>query len=419
MVYPFVLLSWIKKYYYLCGMEKQSVSFGALCVHEAADKRMNKSHILPIYASSSFEFETIQQGIDIFNGTDGGYVYSRYGNPTIETVAEKIAQLEAYGTPDAATAWGIMTASGMAAIATLMQSILQTGDKLLTQANLYGGTTMLFEQVLGRMGIQTVFADLRNTELVQAALEQDETIRAVYIETPANPTLACVDIAAVASICRAFDCLVVADNTFCTPYIQRPLALGADFVVHSTTKYLNGHGNSIAGIVIGTNPHYYMNVLSTMRLLGTNCNAFDAWLTNSGLKTLTLRMDKHADNALQLAHNLLNHPQVAQVNYAGLPSHPDYAIATRQMRTGGGMLSFELKGGMDAALRCMNRLKFCTLAPTLGDVDTLILHPATMSHRTIPVAVRQQQGITDGLIRVSVGIEPFADIWNDLEQAIG
>ena len=225
----------------------------------------------------------------------------------------------------------------------------------------------------------------------------------------------------MADLAHRYGALCAIDNTFATPVLQQPFALGVDYVIHSTTKYLNGHGNSIAGVVIGRDQETMRKgVWRAMKLIGTNCSPFEAWLTNNGLKTLSLRMERHCSNALKVAHFLEQHPAVERVNYPGLQSHPDYALATRQMRGGyGGMLSFELRGGLDAGIACMNRIQFCSLAPTLGDVDTLILHPASSSHLAVPKEIRLQNGITDGLVRVSVGIENVTDIVADLEQAIG
>ncbi|MBE2206197.1 MAG: aminotransferase class I/II-fold pyridoxal phosphate-dependent enzyme [Saprospiraceae bacterium] len=393
------------------------MSFNSLCVHDPEDPRSTRPHQLPIYATSSFDFESIDQGIDIFSGKAQGHVYGRYGNPTIDAVAGKIAQLETHGLDIEASA--ILCSSGMAAIAVLMTSLLRSGDKILTQGNLYGGTTELFTKTLAQLGIQTVMTDLQNLEQVEALVRADESIRMLYFETPANPTLACVDIEALAAIARRHGRHSAIDNTFCTPYLQQPLALGADFVIHSTTKYLNGHGNSIAGAIVGRDTTLMRDkVAKTMKLLGANCNAWDAWLTNLGMKTLTLRMDRHCANALALAQFLQQQPAVAKVNYPGLESHPDHALARRQMRNFGGMLSFELTAGYDAAIACMNQLTFCSLAPTLGDVDTLILHPASSSHLNIPKELRLQNGITDGLVRVSVGIEDLSDLIADFEKGL-
>jgi len=394
-----------------------TISFNSLCVHDPEDPRSTRPHQLPIYATSSFDFESIDQGIDIFSGKAQGHVYGRYGNPTIDAVAGKIAQLETHGLDIEAGA--ILCSSGMAAIAVLMTSLLRSGEKILTQGNLYGGTTELFTKTLAQLGIQTVMTDLKDLEQVEALVRADDSIRMLYFETPANPTLACVDIEALAAIARRHGRHSAIDNTFCTPYLQQPLALGADFVIHSTTKYLNGHGNSIAGAIVGRDPAIMRDkVAKTMKLLGANCNAWDAWLTNLGMKTLTLRMDRHCANALALAQFLQQQPAVAKVNYPGLESHPDFALARRQMRNSGGMLSFELAAGFDAAIACMNQLTFCSLAPTLGDVDTLILHPASSSHLNIPKELRVQNGISDGLVRVSVGIEDLSDLIADFEKGL-
>ena len=392
--------------------------FDSFTVKESPDNRTTRPHILPIYATSSFAFESIDQGIGIFQNIESGHVYSRYANPTVDTVAQKIADLETHGLD--MTAHAVMTSSGMSAISTLLMGVLKTGDKVLSQANLYGGTTDLLKNIFGQFGVETVFVNLRNLEDVDSAFRNDPSIKMLYCETPANPTLACVDIQALSDVAHKYGAWCAIDNTFPTPYLQQPFAFGVDFIIHSTTKFLNGHGNSTAGVVIGKDKEVMRKkVWNAMKLVGTNCSPFEAWLTYNGLKTLTLRMDRHCANALALAHFLENHPAVERVNYPGLTSHPDHGLARRQMRGFGGMLSFELKGGLEAGISCMNRIRFCTLAPTLGDTDTLILHPASMSHLSIPKEVRLANGITDGLVRVSVGIENVEDIVEDLEQAFG
>ena len=395
------------------------MQFDSLTVKEQPENRSTAPHVLPIYATSSFDFEDIDQGIEIFKNIESGHAYSRYANPTVDTVAAKIAKLESFGLDLEASA--VMTSSGMSAIATLLLGTLKSGDKVLSQGNLYGGTTELLKSIFGQFGIETIFTDLRDLALVKNTLQQHPDIKMLYCETPANPTLACVDIAALSELAHQQGALCAIDNTFATPVLQQPFALGVDYVIHSTTKYLNGHGNSIAGVVVSRD-HDSMRktVWKAMKLVGTNCSPFEAWLTNNGIKTLSLRMERHCANALALAQYLEKHPAVARVNYPGLPSHPDHELATRQMRGGfGGMLSFELSGGLEAGIACMNRIQFCSLAPTLGDVDTLILHPASSSHLAVPKEIRLQNGITDGLIRVSVGIENVTDIVADLEQAIG
>jgi len=397
---------------------KNKIGFASLCAQEVKDNRSTAPHILPLYATSSFAFESIHQGIDIFTGKEQGHVYGRYGNPTIDTVADKLAALESYGLEQKASA--VMVSSGMSAISTLMLATLKSGDKILTQGNLYGGTTELFVKTLEPFGVETILTDLRQLDQVEDMIKKDERIRMVYCETPANPTLACVDLGAIADIARRYGRYTTVDNTFCTPYLQQPLRFGIDFVLHSTTKFLNGHGNSIAGVLIGQDVELMRSkIWQTMKLAGTNCNPWDAWLVHNGLKTLTLRMDRHSQNAMTIAQYLEKHPKVARVNYNGLASHPDHDIAKKQMSQFGGMLSFELKEGLEGGKSFMNKIRFCTLAPTLGDVDTLILHPASMSHINISKEVRLRNGITDGLIRVSVGIEDVEDIIEDLEQGMG
>lgn len=391
----------------------------SICAKEVKDKRTTKPHILPIYATSSFAFESIDEGIEIFTQQKKGHVYGRFGNPTIDAVAEKLAALETAGTDLEAAA--LLFSSGQAAVSTLMMGLLKSGDKILTQENLYGGTTELFVKVLEPFGIQTIMTDLHDLDQVEDLLKKDPTIKMLYIETPANPTLACVDIEALAAIAKRHGRFSTIDNTFATPYLQRPISLGVDFVVHSTTKFLNGHGNSICGALV--TPHVEQTGMSgriwqTMKLAGTNCNPWDAWLLHNGMKTLALRMERHCENALTIAYNLEKNEKVERVNYCGLPSHPDHAIAKKQMSAFGGMLSFELKAGLNGGIRFMNAIKSCTLAPTLGDVDTLILHPASMSHLNIPKDIRLKNGITDGLVRLSVGIEHVGDLIQDLEQAI-
>ncbi|HAD11055.1 MAG TPA: hypothetical protein DCF33_01325 [Saprospirales bacterium] len=394
------------------------MKFDSLTVKERPENRTTAPHVLPLYATSSFDFENIDQGIEIFKNIESGHVYSRYANPTVDTVAAKIADLEAFGLD--IRPYAVMTSSGMSAIATLMLGTLKSGDKVLSQANLYGGTTELLKSILSPLGIEPVFTDLKQLDRVAELLKTDPAIRMLYCETPANPTLACVDIAALSALAHQHGAICAIDNTFATPMLQQPFAMGVDYIIHSTTKYLNGHGNSIAGVVVGRD-HDAMRkgVWKAMKLIGTNCSPFEAWLTNNGIKTLALRMERHCFNAQKLAEFLESHPAVARVNYPGLPSHPDHKLASQQMKGGfGGMLSFELKGGMDAGIRCMNRVQLCSLAPTLGDVDTLVLHPASSSHLAIPKEVRLENGITDGLIRISVGIENIEDIVADLTQAI-
>jgi len=397
-------------------MGENKISFSSFCVKEFQRNETTKSHQLPIYATSSFEFDNLEQGIDIFTGKEKGHSYSRYGNPTIDTVANKLAMMEAYGTD--MEPYGFLTSSGMSAISSLLMSVLKSGDTILTQSNLYGGTTELFMTILARAGIKTKMIDLKDKEEVLKCIDQDPKIKMIYIETPANPTMACIDIEWIARVGEEKNILTAIDNTFCTPLIQRPLTVGIDFVIHSTTKYINGHGNSIAGVIIGRREEYKKDVWKTLKLNGATCNAWDAWLINNGVKTLALRMEKHCNNAQSLAEYLEGHKKVSLVNYNGLESHPDHELAKSQMNGFGGMMSFEIGAGLQAAKTFMNRLKMCSLAPTLGDVDTLVLHPATSSHLNVDKVQREANGVSDGLIRISTGIEDVMDIIADIEQAL-
>ena len=393
------------------------IRFESLAVREWPDPKTTPPHILPIYATSSFAFEDIQQGMRIFSQQEQGHTYSRYGNPTTDATASKIAALESFGSP--LEAFAVMTNSGMAAVHVLITGLLKAGDKILSQPNVYGGTTELLQKVIANRNIEIVYADLGAPDQVDTLLKGDEAIRLIYLETPANPTLACIDIATLTAIAKKHKRWTAIDNTFATPYLQKPLLYGVDFVIHSTTKYLNGHGNSIAGVIIGQDGDLFRShIWNTMKLTGANCSPFEAWLVYQGMKTLALRMDKHCSNALLIATTLENHPEVSVVNYPGLASHPQHEVAKKQMKAFGGMLSFELKQGYKKAISTMNHLKFCSLAPTLGDVDTLILHPASSSHLRVAPELRKQAGISDGLIRVSVGIEDPQDILDDLLQAM-
>jgi len=398
-------------------MMKQKISFGSTCVHDPKENRTTKPHTLPIYATSSFSFDSIEQSERIFRGEEKGHIYGRFGNPTIDAVNQKIANLETHGLDIEAEA--ILVSSGMSSISTLILGLLKAGDSILTEENIYGGTTDLFRKLFEPLGIKIQVTDLKDMAGVEESLKKDPSIKLIYFESPTNPTLDCVDMSALSSVAKAHQCLTVIDNTFATPYLQQPFAFGIDYIIHSTTKYLNGHGNSVAGIIVGTDVETMRGpVFTAMKLIGTNSNAWDAWLINNGLKTLELRMDRHCSNAIRVAHHLESHPKVERVNYIGLLSHPDHELAKHQMRNYGGMLSFELKGGLTTGKKFMNGLRFCSLAPTLGDVDTLVVHPATMSHINVPAEIRVKHGITDGLVRVSVGIEGVEDILADFDQAM-
>jgi methionine-gamma-lyase len=393
-------------------------------VHAGHEQDPRYAHHTPIYASSTYVFDTADQGMRRFRGEEQGYIYSRWGNPTITEAEEKISALEAFGLKDGQgnplQIKTILHASGMAALSTLMLGNLRSGDKILTHYSLYGGTQELVEKVLPPLGIEAVIADLRQPELAEAALKANPGIKMLYLETPANPTIQCVDIAALTQLARQYGLIVAVDNTFATPWLQQPFRYGVDFVFHSTTKFLNGHGTAIGGSLSGTDMEKMSGPITKVhRLLGGNSNAFDAFLLVQGIKTLDVRMERHCANAEQVAAFLAQHPAVAKVNYLGLDSHPDRAVGLQQMRHPGAMMSFELKGGLEAGKRFIDGLRMCTRAVSLGTCDTLLSHPASMTHFGVPKEKREQYGITDGLIRLSVGIEAVADILADFEQALG
>lgn len=391
--------------------------WGSMAVHAGHQTDPRYAHQVPIYASSTYVFDDAEQGMRRFSGEEKGYIYSRWGNPTMTEAEDKIAALETFGLDFPVK--GILHASGMAAISTLMLATLKPGDKILTHYSLYGGTNELVGSVLPGINIEAVITDLRDTDNAVRELENDPSIRMLYLETPANPTIQCVDIEELCRIARLYGCLVACDNTFATPYLQQPFRYGVDFVIHSTTKFLNGHGTAIGGILIGRDIDF-MNTHCTKvhRILGGNSNPFDAFLLIQGMKTLELRMERHCQNAMEVALFLDQHEAVAKVNYTGLPYHPDHVVATKQMRHPGAMLSFELKEGLQGGIDFMNKLRMCVRTVSLGTCDTLLSHPASMTHKSVPREEKEKYGITDGLIRMSVGIENVTDIIQDLNQAL-
>ncbi len=402
---------------------KHTHGFDTLCLHGGHVTESNRAHLTPIYASSTYEFDSAEQAAAIFRGEEKGYIYGRWGNPTIAEAEERIAMLEAFGLNDDVGnplhLKAILHASGMAAVATAFIGNVKAGERILTHQSLYGGTHEIIEKILPDMGIAHTIVDFHDLAAVEAALKADSTIKLMHIETPANPTLQCVDIAALTTIANAHGIVVCVDNTFATPYLQQPFAYGVDYVVHSTTKFLNGHGTAIGGILVGKDIARMSTALTkTHRLLGGNSNAFDAFLLVNGLRTLSVRMDRHCANAERVARFLHDHPAVAKVNYLGLEDHPDHATGKKQMKHPGAMLSFELKGGFDAGVKFMNSLKICLNAVSLGTCDTLLSHPASTTHMGVSREQRLKFGITDGLIRMSVGIENIEDIIYDLEQAM-
>jgi methionine-gamma-lyase len=391
--------------------------FGSAAIHAGHEQDALNAHQVPIYASSTYVFDTAEQGMRRFSGEESGYIYSRWGNPTVTEAEQKIAALETFGLD--LEVKGLLHASGMAAISTLFLSNLKSGDKVLSHFSLYGGTDEILSKILPDLGITPVITDLRDLDKAETMIKNDPAIRMMYLETPANPTVQCVDLEELSRLAKKYQLVVACDNTFATPYLQQPFRYNIDFVIHSTTKFLNGHGTAIGGILLGRDKDFMKTRASKLHhLLGGNANPFDSYLLIQGIKTLELRMDRHCTNAMEVARFLEQHKAVDSVNYTGLPSHPDHAVAMKQMKQAGGMLSFSLKGGMQAGIDFMNRLRMCIRTVSLGTVDTLLCHPASMTHHSVPKEQREKYGITDGLIRMNVGIENIGDILADLDQSL-
>lgn len=385
--------------------------FSTRAIHHAYDAYAGYGSLNPpVYMSSTYTFPTIADGAARFAGEQAGYVYSRVGNPTTVLLEERLANLEG---GEAA----LVTASGQGATTSLLWTLLQPGDEIIADKTLYGCTYAYFHKGLEKFGVKVRHADLTDTAVIEQMISP--ATRMIFFESPANPNMRLVDIAAVSAIARKHNIWTVIDNTYCTPYLQRPIELGADFVIHSATKYLGGHGDLLAGAIVGPKA-----ILDEVRgvgikdLTGAVLSSQDAFLVLRGLKTLSLRMLRHSASAQTLAESLEAHPKVAVVHYPGLKSFRQYKLAQRQMALPGGMIAFELKAGMDAGIRFMDQLKLFTRAVSLGDAESLAQHPASMTHAVYSPEERAAHGISDGLIRLSVGLEDVEDLLGDLDQAL-
>lgn len=384
--------------------------FATLCVHGSGGiDPLTGALGIPIYQSSTFAFESAKAGAQIFSGEKEGYVYTRISNPTQEAFEREMAFLEG---GEKALAFG----SGMAAISTIVLSLCKAGDNLVASDTLYGGTHSLFKESLPHWGIEVREVHATDIEKIEEAI--DENTRMIFVETPANPTMAVIDLKACADIAKQHGIPLVVDNTFSTPYFQRPFTLGADIIVHSATKYIGGHGDTVAGVVIGKKDYITELRSKFLRDLGGIISPLNAWLLVRGLKTLAVRMERHQQNAFQVAKYLQFHPKVERVWYPGLSTHPQYEIAKKQMSGFGGMIAFEIKGGRKAGEKLMDSVHIWTLAVSLGDVDSLIQHPASMTHSTYSAEELKEAGIAENLVRLSVGIEDPEDLIGDLSQAL-
>lgn len=384
---------------------------GTQAIHAGQEKNPFGALATPIYQTSTFIFDSVEQGQARFMGEEEGYIYSRTKNPTVTVAEEKVAMLEK-------GEHAMATSSGMGAISSTLWTLLKSGDHILADKTLYGCTFALLSHGLTKFGIEVDFIDTADLEMVKEKLRPNT--RVVYLETPANPNLKITDIEEVAKIAHSNNyAKVVVDNTFATPYNQNPLTLGADIVVHSATKYINGHGDVLAGFVVGTKEmveEIRGNGLKDMT--GAILGPTEAYYIIRGLKTFEVRMQRHCENAMKIAKYLEAHPKVEKVYYPGLESHEGYEIAKKQMKDFGGIMSFELKGGFEAGKTLLNNLELCSLAVSLGDTETLIQHPASMTHSPYTREERYAAGITDGLVRLSVGLENAEDIIADLEKGL-
>jgi methionine-gamma-lyase len=402
---------------------------GTLVNHATEGNNPHQAHVTPIYQTSTFCFPDAETGGRIFAGEQEGYLYTRAGNPNATQLAQKIALLEGLDllrqNPEKElheVVAGRVFSSGMAAITAAILGHVHNGETIIAYHCLYGNSFGFLNDLVKEVGVQTVWVDDLSPSAWEAAFASHANATIAYIETPANPTLDIIDLQAIAAIAKSHGAWTIVDNTFATPYHQRPLTLGCDVVVHSTTKYLCGHGVVIGGAIISNHLDYMDprgNGIGRWLKLGGSPSPFDCWLVNLGLKTFHLRMQAHNKNALSVVDYLLAQPKVARVYYPGLHDHPGHEVACRQMQNGfGGMLAFELKGGLEAGVLLMNRLKLISRAVSLGIVDSLIEHPASMTHSKVPPEDRLRAGISDGLVRMSVGVEDVIDLIADLDQAL-
>lgn len=390
-------------------MDTRNAGFDTKLVHAGVPHDAYGSAVTPIYQTSTFAFRNAQEGADRFAGKAEGYIYTRIGNPTIGAFEEAMAQLEG-------GALGIATSSGMSAVTTAYLSLLGAGDHVVSQASVYGPSRVFMEKHMSRFGVESTFVDPTDLENIRAAIRPNTKL--IYVESPGNPSMHLTDLAAAAELAHAHGARLVVDNTFASPFLQQPLSLGADVVLHSITKFINGHADVVGGVLVAREAEIGKQLRAMMVMSGCNMDPHQAWLVSRGLKTLSLRVERAQASAQAIAPWLQAHPKVASVNYIGLPDHPQFALMQRQMKGPGAMISFELKGGIEAGRRLMDAVKLATLAVSLGGVETLVSHPASMTHASMGKEAREASGISDGLVRYAVGIETVEDLIADLAQAL-
>jgi methionine-gamma-lyase len=390
-------------------MKTKNLGFDTKLIHAGAFEDQFGSVTVPIYQTSTFKFRDADHGAACFAGEDDGFIYTRINNPTIDSLERLVAELEnGYR--------GVACSSGMGAVNTIYMALLEKGGHMISTAAVYGPSRVVIEKHYSRFGVEASFVDTCDIENIRKEIRPNTKV--IYIETPANPTMDIADLQAIAALAKEHNIITVADNTFCSPYLQRPLDYGFDVVFHSVTKFINGHADIVGGIIVAREKRIYDMLRPMMVTLGNNMDPHQAYMVIRGLKTLSVRMDRSQENAMKVAEYLDKHPKIKWVRYPGLKSHPQYDLAQKQMSGPGGMISFELKGGLEAGKILMNSVQLAVLAVSLGGVETLIQHPASMTHSKMDKQARLESGITDGLVRFSVGIENVDDILKDLEQGL-
>ena len=390
-------------------MNTKDLGFNSKLVHAGDFQDEFGSAVTPIYQTSTFSFKSSQHGADLFAGKEKGYIYTRIGNPTIEALENKLAELEnGYK--------GIALSSGMAAVSAVYMTVLSQGDHMISTGAVYGPSRGVMETHFSKFGVSYSYIDTSNLEEIKKSIRPNTKL--LYLETPANPTITLTDIKKASEIAHEHGIIVCVDNTFCSPYLQQPLDLGADIALHSLTKFINGHADIVGGALIAKSKELYDQLRKTMVYTGGNMDPHQAFMVIRGVKTLSLRIDKAQENAHQIAEFLENHKKVEWVKYPGLKSFPQYDLAREQMKGFGSMISFGLKGGYEAGKILMDNVKLATLAVSLGGVETLIQHPSSMTHAGVSKENKALAHITDGLVRYSAGIENVEDLINDLKQAL-
>lgn len=390
-------------------MDTKKVGFNSKLIHAGGFHDVNGSAVMPIYQTSTFSFQSADHGAACFAGESDGYIYTRLGNPNINELEKTLAELEnGFG--------GIATSSGMAAVNIVYLGLLGAGDHMVSHNAVYGPSRSIMETLYPKFKVESTYVDATNVDNVINAIRPNTKV--LYVETPANPTIGITDLKAMAKIAKEHNLKLVVDNTFCSPYLQKPLDLGADIVLHSMTKFINGHADIVAGMVVTKTEEDYKNLKGVMINIGCNMDPHQAWLTRRGLKTLAIRIDRAQESAIKVADFLESHPKVEWVRFPGLKSHPQYELGLEQMDGPGSLISFEVKGGLTGGKKVMDSVKMALLAVSLGGIETLIQHPASMTHSKLSDEQQLEGGISKGLVRLAIGIEDVEDIIADLDQAL-